>query len=345
MVDVPAAPVNRSSDSEGPLWRLVAKCVTTYVRVRHGSHAAGHRYFIRQRYLSALFQLRYWWKDSVLRTPHATIAFDGEFSPELKFVIPHAYWHHLNGTLLRTIGCAHTRDLYFFSPDHEERYTTRRWNDFHFPLEIPNSEDHNVRYAYGKWAPVPWRSHFGHGHFTYAKPTLVIANRYNTEWTGEPVSYFGTEELRTLLGMLADRYQVIYNRPAATAIVNDESEVMDLNEKAVIRSEFPSVILLEDLMSHPNAMARSFNHLQLMVYADCERFISIHGGTATLASCFGGTNIIYSRKGHEHYFGEFKSIYPRLSDAMILPCRTMEEVMKEVGNRFVADPPVAAHRP
>ena len=128
---------------------------------------------------------------------------------------------------------------------------------------------------------------------------------------------------------------MIYNRPSVDHISNDESAVLDLAEKEMIRDTFPEVILLEDLLHDPQAKPTDFNHLQLMVYANCERFISIHGGTATLASCFGGTNIILSKQGHEHTFGEWHTIYPRLSGASIIACRTMEDVMVNVRQRFL----------
>lgn len=321
---------HRTSDTEGLLWRGLAWCVTQYVRVRHRHMPPGYRYFVRQGHLGRLFQLRYLYRDHVARKPYKEIMYDGEFSPELKFVLPFAYWHHLNGTLARTVGCTHTRALYFFSPHHEERFTERHFNDFHFQLEIPNSEDHDIRYDLSKWAPVPLKAQYRNPHFVFDRPLVVIANRYNMEWGGPPVSYFSIDDLRTLIRMLTPHYRVIYNRPSPTAIVNDESAVLDLGEKTVLRSEFPEVLLLEDLMDHPVARPTDLNTLQLMVYANCDRFISIHGGTATLASYFGGVNIILSVKGHEHYFGEFKTIYPKLSNARILACRAFEEVVHHV---------------
>ncbi|MBL8001559.1 MAG: hypothetical protein JNL05_06320 [Flavobacteriales bacterium] len=320
----------RTSDTEGLPWRALAWLVTRYVRLRHPGMDPGLRYFVRQGHLGRLFQLRYWLRDRLLRRPYKEVIYDGEFSPELKFVLPFAYWHHLNGTLMRTVGCRHTRALYFFSPDHEERFNERHFNDFHFQLEIPNSHDHDLRYDLSKWAQVPLKAHYRNPHFVFDRPMVVIANRYNMEWGGPPVSYFGLDELRRLITALSPRYQVVYNRPSPAAIVNDESAVLDLGEKEALRREFPDLVLLEDLMTRPGAPAGDLNALQLMVYANCERFISIHGGTATLASYFGGVNIILSVKGHEHYFGEFKTIYPKLSDARIIACRTMEEVHHHV---------------
>lgn len=327
--------IYRTSDTEGLPWRAMAWLVTLWVRLRHPGMDPGLRYFVRQGRLGRLFQLRYWWRDRVVRRPYKTVEYDGEFSPELKCVLPFAYWHHLNGTLKRTVGCSHTRALYFFSPDHEERFTARHFNDFHFQLEIPNSQDHDLRYDYSKWAPVPLKAHYRNPHFSFPKPMVVIANRYNMEWGGPPVSFLGLDELKILFRLLLPHYQVVYNRPSAAAIVNDESVVLDLGDKEMIRTEFAEVVLLEDLMDRKASGARDLNHLQLMVYANCERFISTHGGTATLASYFGGTNIILSRKGHEHYFGEFKTIYPKLAGAHIIACQTNEELMEHVVKAFL----------
>ena len=318
--------------------RIYSACATLYVLLRHPRLDGGMRHFIRQRLLSRGYQLRFWWPDHVARRPYRTISWESEFSPELKFVLPYAYWHHLNGTLSKTISSKDTRAFYFFSTDHEERFEKRKWNDFDFPLDIPNSEDHNLRYDYSKWAPVPWKEHFSNTHFVHAKPLVVIANRYNTEWGGAPVSFFGSADLEALISLLLPRFQVIYNRPPAASITNDESVVLDLDEKRMIREKFPEAILLEDLLDHPDAKPENFNHLQLMVYANCDRFISIHGGTATLASCFGGTNIILSKQGHEHFFGEFKSIYPRLSGARIIACSEMDEVLANAQHHFIDAP-------
>lgn len=318
--------------------RIIGKAITAYVRLRWWRAPAEQLVFIRQGYVGRLHQCRSWWADHVRRTPYRIITWDGEFSPELKAVLPYAYWHHLNGTLARTVSSKGTRALYFFSPQHEERFDRRRWNDFRFPPEIPNSQDHAHRYDLSKWAPVPYKRHFG-GLRLFDRPTVVIANRYNSEWGGPPVSYFSLDDLRTLFALLCPHYQVIYNRPSAERIVNDESDVLDLGDKPMIRAEFPDVLLLEDLATRPGVEATDLNHLQLLVYAGCDRFLSIHGGTATLASCFGGTNIILSRKGLEHAFGEFRTIYPKLSGARILAHREMDTFLADVRLHFVPSTP------
>ncbi len=321
--------------SGGPMHWLVGKCATAFSIITHPRLEPGLRTFTRQRYLARYDRLRSLWADHVRKQPYRTITWSSEFSPELKFVIPFAYWHHLNGTLAKTVSSQGTRAFYFFSKDHEERFTERRWNDFHFPDDIPNSEDHNFRYDLSRWAPVPWKAHYANPHFRFAKPTLVIANRYNTEWGGPPLSFLDVDGLSRMIERLSLRYTIVYNRPEARSIVNDESQVLDLNEKKMLKQRFPELKLLEDLMDHPHAPKGDFNALQLMVYANCEHFISTHGGTATLASCFGGTNILLSVQGQEHLFGEYDTIYPRLSGARIIALRDQEAVIERAFAEFL----------
>src|SRR5438445_621334 len=73
--------------------------------------------------------------DYILRKKHKIVRCGSEFGPELKWFVPFAHWHHRNGTLLGTASCEDTRDLYFFSPSHEEKSGPRRaWVD----PEVPN---------------------------------------------------------------------------------------------------------------------------------------------------------------------------------------------------------------
>jgi hypothetical protein len=71
---------------------------------------------------------------------------------------------------------------------------------------------------------------------------------------------------------------------------------------------------MEDLYKENKIKARNYNHFQLSVYANCEKFISIHGGTAALASCFKGSNIILSKDQSiilvvsKHFFQNFQEL-------------------------------------
>ena len=306
--------------------RIAGKFLTFYILLRYPSVPSHYRYYIRFYYIGKLKQLKFWWKDYIVKKPYKIIQYNGEFQQELLFVLPFAYWHYKNGTLKKTIAAKNTSSLYFFSPDHEEVFEKRNWKEI-LRTDFPNNA-HCLKFNFGKWLPVPFKEIYENNIFIYPKPILVIANRYNTEWQNELFSFFDLPVLERLFNLLTEKYQVLYNRPLAHQIVNDVSEVLDLNEHEWIRKKFfGKVILMEDLFEANKETIADFNRFQLMVYANSKGFISVHGGTATLASCFGGINIIYSVKGHEHYFKEFETIFPKLSGASIYHAKTGDELL------------------
>ena len=286
-----------------------------------------------------MVQLKYLLPDYVLKKPYKKLAFEGEFAPELEFVLPFAYWHHQNGTLKSTVSSLYSKELYFFSPDHQEKYDVRT-NKGNYNFEMPRilySQDYDMR----KWKPVPLKARYQNSVYKYDKPVVIVANRYNSEWGGPPISYFSIEMLDFLFTGLKAGYTVIYNRPRPQNIAMDNSEIFDLDEFEWINNKHPEVILVEDLFRENRANAKNFNHFQLLLYANADKFISIHGGTAALASYFGGTNIILSKQGPEHHFGCFKKLFPKFSGATILHAATDEELKRFVRTHYLA--PVAAH--
>jgi hypothetical protein len=298
--------------------KLIFKFSTLISFILFPSVPSKYRYFIRYYFISKFVQVKFFFYDYVLKKPYKKIEYNSEFSPELKFVLPFAYWHYKNGTLERTIGSVGTKELYFFSPNHVEEYDKRVWVDFNYNIEIPNSVDHNLLYDYTKWEKVPLKEQYVNNKIVFDKPILVIANKYNIEWGQDPVNFLDLEMIKFICEFCQDRYQIIYNRPSPFHIVNDESRILELGEKRCIKEIFPSVIFMEELYEEFFKEVKSFNHLQLLVYANASSFISVHGGTSTLASYFGGKNLIFSPKGHEHYFKEFQTIYPKLSGTRII---------------------------
>lgn len=155
------------------------------------------------------------------------------------------------------------------------------------------------------------------------------------EWNDVPVSYFSIPVLATIISKLKDKYTLIYNRPGAQYIATDDSEIYDLNEFEWLQKEHPEVILMDDLYKENKASANNFNHLQLMVYANANHFISTHGGTAALASYFGGINLILSKKGPEHHFNCFHKLYSKLSGAEIYHAKTDGELIHYIDKYFM----------
>ena len=181
---------------------------------------------------------------------------------------------------------------------------------------------------------MPLKERYRNSVFVFDKPILIVANRYNSEWDGPPISYFSIELLDFIFSQLKPYYTIIYNRPQAH-ITQDNSEVYDLEEFDWMSREHPEVILMQDLYQENRGKANNFNHHQLMVYSNADRFISIHGGTSAFASYFGGTNLILSKKGPEHYFGCFEKIYPKFSGATILHAKTDDEVKQYVRTHYL----------
>lgn len=313
--------------------KFILKILSVYTFLKHPKVQKDYRYFIRDNYFCRLNQIKYIYNDYLNKKKYKIIEFHGEFDQEIRFVIPFAYWHHLNGTLKKTISCTNTKEFYFFSENHEEKYNERNWLSSYSNYEVPNMT-HSINFSYNKWKRVPFKEHYRNNIFKYEKPSLVIANKYNIEWDEPPVNYFDIPTLEQLIFLLKDKYQIIYNRPLGKQIISDNSSILDLNEHEGITEKFPEVILMNDLFEKNKNTVKNFNHLQLKVYANCENFISIHGGTAAFASYFGGQNIILSKKGIEHHLNEFSTIIPALSGARIYHAKTSEEVIGLAKSHF-----------
>lgn len=312
---------------------LLFNFLSFFILVKYPCIKKQYRYFVRDNYYSRLLQTKYLLEDYVIRRKYKTINYQGEFQQELAFILPFAYWHHLNGTLKQTISCKGTKELYFFSNNHEERYTQRDWTSNYNSYEVPNMT-HSISYSYSKWARVPFKKHYENDTFRFPKPILVIANKFNIEWDDHPVNFFSIPTLHDMITKFKGKYQIIYNRPQPDHIVSDNSEIIDLHEYQWLRDNHPEVVLMSDLYQKHKACVNNFNHLQLLVYANSNHFVSVHGGTGTLASCFGGTNIILSKKGIEHNFQEFSTIFPALSGAKILHAKTESDVFKYLDKHF-----------
>ena len=292
---------------------------------------AGHNEWFRNQYIKYYYfglikQSRNIIKDYIFKKKYKVIDYNGEFGTELKFVIPFAYWHYKNGTLKKTISCKNTKAFYFFSPNHEERYASRKWKPYF--NGIPNSEDHNVKYNLLQWERVPYREIFKNQTFIFPKPPLIVANKHNTEWGKKPVNYLSIALLRYIFENYSSRYTIVYNRPISTNLVHDESDVLFFDDFKLINEEFSNIIEMNSFFLKNYLQNRlNFNQFQMLIYSNADHFISVHGGAAVLASCFGGINTIFSVKGFEHYFKELKNFYPKLSSSKILHAKSDREVI------------------
>lgn len=250
-----------------------------------------------------------------------------EFGYELIQVLPYAYYLHKNGELTKTISAKHTKDLYFFSPEHEEKYGVRKWsNQSIINKTFPIRNIHVPNLPVDKWITPPIKEHYKNNEFVYEKPTFVICNKYNIEWGKPPINYIDVPTLDEIIKTLKDKYQIIYCRPETNMIINDESDILELKDKELIREKHNDVILIDDLYENSN---HEFLTLQLKIFANTDKFISLQGGTSVLTSYFGGDNIIYAIRGVELQVGSYRW-YNKFSGSNITICNNYESLINKV---------------
>ena len=103
--------------------------------------------------------------------------------------------------------------------------------------------------------------------------------------------------MHKIFNELKDDYQIIYSRITGTEVIKDHRELIDLNEHQGIKEKFPEVITMQELaQTNPDL---SFNRLQVLIFANAQKYITTQGGYSILGSFFGGTNIIFAEQGQE----------------------------------------------
>jgi len=229
-----------------------------------------------------------------------TNSFGIEFGYELIAVVPWAYYLHTKGELTETISVKDMAPFYYFSPHHTEVDKRRHWDNMEIAKDIPNIRIHTPQLNTEKWTPPPFKEYYKNDTFKFDKPTLIVTNKYNIEWGGPPVNFIDLDTLQWIFENYQDKYQIIYSRFLPQMGYDDTVDTMDLGEFKVVR-EYPKVMTIQQLYNHANYTSKNitYNELQLKLYANCDKFITVQGGQPVLASYFGGVNIIFARKGQE----------------------------------------------
>jgi hypothetical protein len=273
---------------------------------------------------------------------HGTQYF-GEFAFEMLAVIPYAYWLHTRGLLERTVSTPDTRPLYYFSPHHEERPVPRRF----VPItEYPIGRGGCVRYdrkAFPReldtrrWLPPPYKAVYAGSLFVWDREPCIICNKYSDEhyrWHRGPANFIDNSTLLALIGRLRSRYQVVYVRPRPADIVNDHQAIGNPGDIEAVERVFPDVPTIQQL--HAEHPGLCYNELQLWLFAGCERFVSVLGGSSYLASWFGGTNIVLAKRGWEVACGAYENWFDRFSGARVLRVRSGGELLRTAEREFLA---------
>ncbi|MEY8715426.1 hypothetical protein AB9G26_09125 [Francisella philomiragia] len=265
-----------------------------------------------------------------------------EFGYELISTIPYAYHLYQKGLLASTTSGLDTSCFYTFSPSHKEVNAKRLWDNC---VELkkanfPNMEIHRNELDWSRFSPPPIKKYYRNKAIRYKKPTVIISNRKNNEWSGVPVNYFSSSVIEQLFEMLSDSYQIVYiDSEYFGADYEDHIPFQSSNINDYIFERY-HVITLKDLKSKYKDL--SINEIQCRLYAGCDKFISSNGGLGILASYFGGENIIFSKMCHElnSDINSFYHWYPKLSKAIIKVVNSEEHLLELVKQKWIDDLPL-----
>lgn len=250
---------------------------------------------------------------------------ENEFGYELALYIPYAYYLHTKGLLKKTVSCMYTKELYYFSDNHEEKYKIRK---SYVPYGIPNIAISTKHLNYNEWISPPYKKIFNNDILVFSKPLFIVHNKYNSEWGHAPINFLDINTLDKIFNILSKKYTVVYFRPK-TSIIKDNSEIYNLKGEEDLIEKY-SIINSEDLYKKYNF--NNFNHFQLCIHSNCENFISVQGGTSYLCSLFSGRNIIYAVKGSEVTHNSFDGFFKKFSNCEILHAKKYEDIIKWISS-------------
>jgi len=256
-------------------------------------------------------------------------SFNPEFGYELISVLPYAYYLYINNELEGTISAPLTEPLYYFSPNHKINHDASRGDAGVQKLiqsNFPNALIHTKELNIDKYIPPPYKEYYANNTFKWDKPTLVISNKYGVEWGCPPINYFSLELLDEMFNFLKNKYQIVYIGVDIIEEIQDDSHTLYLGDLELCKKH-PEVIVFQELLKSNNL---NWNELQLKVFANCEKFITIVGGVSVLASYFGGTNIIYCKQGSEMSVDSFNRWYHIFGGSKIHVVSDYSNLLEEI---------------
>ena len=256
-----------------------------------------------------------------------------EFGYELAVAVPHAYDAYLRGELVSTTSCFDTKVFYPFSHNHKEIYSSRVGENY--GDDFPNHFIERASFEEDLWTPPPLKKIYRNNIFVFEKPMLVIANKYCIEYGSQPRNFLNEEVLDTLFSRLKHKYQVIYCRYKGEG-ANDGSwdlTTVKVLEDDAILTKHPEVLSIEQL--HKQHPYLTYNTLQVMIYANCERFISVSGGTTIFISYFAPQTVMYGHICRDIYNGSTKGWYKQLSGTEVFDVPTYDTLIRKVDEIYL----------
>jgi len=265
-----------------------------------------------------------------------------EFGYELISVIPYANYLASKGLLTETISGNDTDSLYYFSPNHSINKEQRSWYNTPKCSNYPNIQIHKPFLDKNEFLAPDYKSEFANDRFKFEKETVIICNRHNIEWSTKPINFFDIPTLRKMFELLKG-YQVIYINIDGVSELYDNAPPIPLNEYPILK-EYKNVINIHDL--HTQNKDLSFNTLQLMLFANCSKFITMNGGHSILSAFFGGENIIMSKLGGIQakevlpQINSFYTFYHEIAGQRCMHAKNENEIFETINNIWLNENPV-----
>lgn len=261
---------------------------------------------------------------------------NGEFGYEMVVVVPYAYWLHINNQLTSTTSCKDTQPLYYFSNKHNELFD-KRSPCLGTDVDINGASFKNLHTAqpnFSKWKFPDYKAQFKNNIFTFDKPLLILSNKRYSRGSTQRHGWFDDSQLELLFKKFHNKYQIIYNRAKSNKITVDTQLPKDVDTDYALCEAY-GVIDINNLHDK-YADTYSFNTLQFMLHANCDKFISVQGGSSILSSAFGGTNLIYALSGEELKVGSYANWYSKFSECNVAHASDFE-AFESLTNSFLND--------
>lgn len=264
-----------------------------------------------------------------------------EFGYELIATIPYAYHLYKQGKLKSTSSGKDTRCLYWFSENHAEVNEKRSWDNVVSlnKSKFPNIDIHQNQLDWGKFQPPPFKDFYKNKAIKFSRETVVICNRKNDEWSGDPVNFLDETTLERIFVILSPRYEIVYIDPAMFGSDYEDHASFHFKDVSALLKKYSIKTFLELRNEYPGV---SVNELQCRLYAGCERFISSNGGLGIFCSYFGGENIIFSKMCREldKDVNSFHAWYSRFSKAIISVVSKEDDLIKIIEEKWIKEKPL-----
>ncbi|KAL7547286.1 hypothetical protein ACHAWF_010615 [Thalassiosira exigua] len=257
--------------------------------------------------------------------------FRGEFGYEIQGIVPWYYDTHITQKCdLHVEGVIGSRYLHWFASSFEQRNVGRK--AAHLPPDGPVRNVHRRRLPEKNWTMPPWRDFFGgeldtDAVFPSGKPIAMVFNKYVMEWGRPPINFLDVATLRRLFSIVSLLYQIVYVQMEVSSLEDEgyRERNRPFNDKGMIRSEHPEVVLFEDV--YDNA-TMDYNLLLFGIASKSDLFVSVQGGVSVVASLWKAPNFIYASRGHELEFNTYHTWYERLGSDMVRAFNYKDELLE-----------------